>query len=283
MDASENRSEEQFLYPPIHRILLKHAETITHASPSMKLSVQAQYPFKRKRGTEASQSKFTVNSVKIEAPTEIPDFVRVFLEKGKKGADHVFVDFVEVKPLATEVDWNTPEARKAAEEDIKASLFQLYRQAMSGFFYHPEWTCVYGILVVGVYFSLFRWRRQKGKESEVCPPVEYDFNSFPATPISSAEHQALVDVLEAAIKECSNRWMPKVLCWNQPMFDFHGEDEQPSSLSSEVTLTEELLWALRQPFKEHKGTKYRYSFFSAPGKKPWRINRDIVSNLGSTK
>ena len=71
MDASENRSEERYLYTPINRIFLKHAETITHASPSMKLSVQAQYPFKRKRGIEASQSKFTVNGSPVTGYSRI--------------------------------------------------------------------------------------------------------------------------------------------------------------------------------------------------------------------
>ena len=166
-----------------------------------------------------------------------------------------------------------------AHDAIKNSLFQLHRQAMAGLFHHPEWSCVYAILVVGVYFSLFKWTRQDGNEPEVCPPVEYDFKSFPAQKISPEEHQARIDVLEAALKECSNRRMPEVLCWNMSMFRFYGEGKHPNIWFSELTLTEEFLWALGQPFKEHAKTKHGPSFLSAPEQKPRSIEDYLVSGV----
>ena len=84
-------------------------------------------------------------------------------------------------------------------------------------------------------------------------------------------------MLEAAIEECSNRKMPEVLCWNLPMFLFHGKGKHSSIWFSELTLTEEFLWALEQPFKEHAKTKYGLSFLSAPEKKPHSISDHVSS------
>ncbi|KAI0688865.1 hypothetical protein C8Q76DRAFT_259291 [Earliella scabrosa] len=96
--------------------------------------------------------------------TRTPDFARILVTVS--GGDSVdedvvrrLVDFWEIKRLNIEDPWWTQAGRMAAGVELKRHLGQVYDSAMAAFESNPEWTEVSALLVVGIWFTQFRWER----------------------------------------------------------------------------------------------------------------------------
>ena len=209
----------------------------------------------------------------LPVPTQVPDFVRTL----EIDDIEVLLDAIEIKVLDTPEDWSTEEARQKANKAIEPCLFQVYKIAMTALIHNPTWERAYVTLIIGVYFSQFFWKRPE--KFEVKPPLHFDyFANLPHTRLSLSELVVLDAHVRYAIKECESRPMPEILCWNQPMFQFGGENPNRPGTQS-IVLSPQLRWSMRQPLQHYGRSRYQFSWLSAPQNRPKEIT-DAVNVRG---
>ena len=266
--ASENRSLEQFLYIVFNHISSTICKTVqTHKHPNSTISTAPQYVFGNP-GAKNPPTFEPVEGLKLRILSMITDSARI-IKVNKSGRSketiHILVDFTEIKPLNVDAEWHTQEAKDEAFSHVTRYILQVFKTAMAAFLHHSDWHRVYAMLVVGVYYSQFLWKRPS--KGLIRPPIEFDcLKSFPTTRQTAEEFERLVEHLDAAIDECNGRLLPEVLCFNEPMLTYHQVED--SSASSEITLTPQFLYSMRLPLKRWLKTNYQFSWLSAPSEKP---------------
>lgn len=264
------------------------------AHPKEFLFTAPQYPI-RPPSDDQGSSDPPDTAQKSKQPAKIPDIVRFFdkkkpKEKGGKAQDaksgpsnsHTLVDIVEIKPLWTRdnLAWGTQAARDEAASRIPSHLFQVYSTAMAAFVRNPKWKHVYVMLVIGIYFTQLHWKRPSDKVLKRTP---VNFKAYDAIPHERLEGDKLdnkISNVKAAIEEAENRVMPKIVCWNEPIVSFSDGGDITSD-DADVELTRPFLWAMRQPFKHHRGTKFDRCWLSAPRDRPEEINLEAKVRVAS--
>ncbi len=196
-------------------------------------------------------------------PKRTPDYVRTIVCGGKELSDfeHILVDFWEIKTLNTKCFWATTEASDQAMRAISTHMEQIYTTAMAAFAHHPDWTRVYALLIIGVYFSQFVWDRPVGK-------IKRQLRDIPVSRVlTAAEMATVIERHEKRKNQYRARTLPRIEYYNAPVFTFHPKLKKSDI---RVSLSPQFLYAVRQPFKEPdcKGCKFQASWLSAPSKKP---------------
>ena len=270
--AWRKRHTENHLYAVWTRISNTVCNSITPENyPRFTISSTPQYPLiPEPEDSKVCEEYEPVKGVVLPVPSQVPDFARTLESK----VEEILVDVTEIKRLDIPEHWSTEEARRKAGDAIQSHLFQVYKTAMTAFIHNPTWERVYATLVVGVYFTQFYWERED--IPDLCPPVEFGyFREIPHARLSSSDLILLDDYVKYAIKECESRSMPKILCWNEPMFVF-GEPSADDPETPSVVLTPQFLWSMRQPLKRYPSTRYQYSWVSAPQRRPEEIDDEAI-------
>ncbi len=206
-------------------------------------------------------------------PSRTPDYVRTIVCGGKELSQfkHILIDFWEIKTLNTESFWDTIEAEEEASKEIPEHMEQLYTTAMAAFAHHPDWTRVYALLIIGVYFSQFVWDRPAGKIKRQLRKISV------SNVLTAAEMATVVERHEKRKKHYQARILPRIEYYNAPVFTFHPKVKKSDDQPIRVSLSPQFLYAVREPFKEPdcKGCKYQASWLSAPSKKPAGPRLDV--------
>ena len=252
---------------------------VINPGPHLTLEYTPQYPLRPSGG----QKDPCATSKDDEGPkwsVKIPDAARTVTtdhcaqgnNSGRLTSEKL-VDMTEIKPLKSTEDepWGTQEARDNAGELIPGFMFQVYSTAMAAFKRNPKWMHVYTMLVVGIYYTQFHWKRPSKKVLNRVPIAFGYFSSIPNTRTGLDRHQKLIWDVEAAMEECKNRPMPEILCWNEPIVTF-GPGCDITSRNAKAQLTPQFIWSMRQPFRHHYKTRFDRSWMSPPRERPQEVD-----------
>ena len=179
----------------------------------------------------------------------------------------------EIKPLDSPEDepWGTEQSRHTAGSLIPRCMFQVYSTAMAAFKRNPKWLHVYTMLVIGIYYSQFHWKRPS-KEVLNRVPVKFGYyRSIPSSRTKPGQCHALIQEVKAAMEECNNRPKPDILCWNEPIVTF-GPECDITSFDARAQLTPQFIWSMRQPFRHHYNVRFDRSWMSPPLERPQEVN-----------
>ncbi|EJF61579.1 hypothetical protein DICSQDRAFT_169995 [Dichomitus squalens LYAD-421 SS1] len=204
-------------------------------------------------------------------PERCPDFARFVIFSDKEellsrsglSATREIVDFYELKALNCPQKWWTEEARIAAEAIMMATITQVYETAMAAFAYNPDWKQLFGVIVVGAYFTQVVWKKRPS--DDVLRPI-FD-TEVPETVKKGVSYRELIGKLLNQIPQYEERVLPEILYWNAPVFNYHRVED--SCDDPRVSLTLQFLWAMGSPIKTNFSQLVpRSGLFEMPAKKP---------------
>ncbi|PIL27138.1 hypothetical protein GSI_10279 [Ganoderma sinense ZZ0214-1] len=294
-----NRSSEASLYPLYSLILTLSCLNTRHPNEpriSLMSSPQAffgEVPPPGDEGRDPSdpssreQTRQMVGQQRLLPSYQYPDFARLLIFAGIDDDDEKspsdfgleaycdISEFLELKRLNCRDQWWSREAKTLAKDAVRQFISQVYDAAMAGFAYNPKWKTVYAILIVGVYFTQVCWESRPSEET-LRPIIQ---TKVPVT-VEEGAYGGLIAQVIREIKQYSNRAVPTVTFYNEPVFTYNpATPPRGAARPARMFLSSKFLNALSKPTTRFTQLSSRSTLFKSQPQEP-KPNKSDMAEAG---